>query len=51
MANGKNVAIRTLYKLSSKTSYQILALRFWHPSIKLGHETNLKGLMPSVLLD
>ena len=29
----------------------MLGLRFWYPSIKFGHEINLKGLMYLVLLD
>ena len=30
---------------------QIPGLRFWYPSIKFGHEINLKGLLHLVLLD
>ena len=36
---------------SVKILHQILGLRFWYPSIKFGHEINLKGLMYLVLLD
>ena len=43
--NGKNMAIRTLYKPISKDFVQISGLRFRFPSIKFDYEINLKRLM------
>ena len=48
VASHQNTAIQSI---SINFVSQILALRLWYPSIKFGHEINLKDLMCLVLLD
>ena len=49
--NGKNIAIKSLYKPINQVLPQIPELGIWYPSIKFGDKINLKCLGYSVLLD
>ena len=49
--NGKNIAIKSLYKPINQVLPQIPELGIWYPSIKFGDKINLKCLRYSVLLD